>query len=240
MAVRGRQEPARWLLVIVSTAGAPSTLRVHVWRRLRSLGGLYLQQAVCLLPDRPETTRAVTRMLTRVRHEGGEGRMIRITVTDPAEEQAVTAQFQQERDDEYREVISKTPAFLAEIASERAKGRATYTEVEESDADLQRLRTWLARIRARDYFGAPQAQEAEAAVEACAAALAEFEAEALAAEAPEPATPAAPDPAGGSAPSTPFDALTACPTGRAPRWLSRVMLRHAISRAELRQAPGFH
>jgi hypothetical protein len=188
------QEPARWLLVIVSTAGAPSALRVHVWRRLRSLGGLYLQQAVCLLPDRPETTRAVTRMLTRVRHEGGEGRMIRISITDPAEEQAVIASFQQERADEYREVISKTPAFLQEIASERAKGRATYTEVEESDADLQRMRTWLARIRARDYFSAPQAREAEAAVEACAAALGEFEAAALAAEAPESAAPAVPRP----------------------------------------------
>lgn len=190
MAKQEGPESARWLLVIVSTAGAPSTLRVHVWRRLRSLGGLYLQQAVCLLPDRPETTRAVTRMLTRVRHEGGEGRMIRITVTDVAEEQAIIAGFQQERDDEYREVVSKTPAFLSEIAAERARGRITYTEVEESEADLQRLRTWLARIRARDYFGAPQANEAQAAVEACAAALAEFEAAALAAEAPEPAAPA--------------------------------------------------
>lgn len=194
MATNEEQEAAPWLLVIVSTAGAPSALRVRVWRRLRSLGGLYLQQAVCLLPDRPETTPAVTRMLSRVRHEGGEGRMIRITITDPAEEQAVIAGFQQERADEYREVISKTPAFLQEIASERAKGRTTYTEVEESEADLQRLRTWLARIRARDYFGAPQAAEARAAVEACAAALAEFEAAALAAEAPEPATPAAPRP----------------------------------------------
>lgn len=187
MATQEGQEQARWLLVIVSTAGAPSTLRVHVWRRLRSLGGLYLQQAVCLLPDRPETTRAVTRVLSRVRDEGGEGRMIRISITDSAEEQAVIAEFQHERADEYREVISKTPAFLQEIAAERAKGRATYTEVEESDADLHRLRTWLARIRARDYFSAPQAAEAEAAVDRCAAALAEFEAEALAAEAAEPA-----------------------------------------------------
>jgi len=182
----------RWLLVIVSTAGASSTLRVHAWRRLRSLGGLYLQQAVCLLPERPETTRAVNRLLARVRHEGGEGRVLRISIADQDEEDAIIAGFQHERADEYREVISRVPAFLDEIAMERAKGRATYTEVEESDADLERLRTWLGRIRARDYFGAPQAHEAQAAVERCAAALAQFEAEALAAEAPEPATPAKP------------------------------------------------
>ena len=50
------------------------------------------------------------------------------------------------------------------------------------------------QARACAYFGALQALEAEAAVDRCAAALAEFEAEALAAEAPEPAAPAAPEP----------------------------------------------
>jgi hypothetical protein len=188
----GRAEEGRWLLVIVSTTGTSSTLRVHVWRRLRSLGGLYLQQAVCLLPERPETTWAVTRLLGRVRHEGGEGRVIRISIADQCDQDAIIAEFQQERADEYQELVSRTSAFLGEIENERAKGRTTYTEVEESDADLERLRTWLGRIRARDYFGAAEAGQAQAAVERCQAALAEFEAEALAAEAPEPTTPATP------------------------------------------------
>jgi hypothetical protein len=173
--------------VIVSTAGTVSTLRVHVWRRLRSLGGLYLQQAVCLLPERPETTRAVNRLLDRVRREGGEGRVVSISISDPREERAIIEEFQRERSGEYAEVISRTPAFLEEIEMERGRGRTTYAEVEESEADLDRLRTWLSRIKARDYFGAPAADEAEAAVEHCVAALAEFEAEALATEAPEPA-----------------------------------------------------
>ena len=51
-----------WLLLTVSTAGAPDSLRVQVWRRLRSLGALYLHQGVCLLPARPETARALGRL----------------------------------------------------------------------------------------------------------------------------------------------------------------------------------
>lgn len=175
-----------WLLVIVSTAGTNSTLRVHVWRRLRSLGGLYLQQAVCLLPERPETTRAVNRLLDRVRREGGEGRVLAISLADTKEERAIIEEFQCERSDEYAEVVSRTPAFLEEIEMERGRGRTTYAEVEESEADLDRLRSWLSKIKARDYFGAPAADEAGAAVERCVAVLAEFEAEALAAEVPEP------------------------------------------------------
>lgn len=62
--------------------------------------------------------------------------------------------------------------------------------VEESEANLERLGKWLAKIRARDYFGAPEAKEAEAALARCATALTEFEAEALTAQAPDFAPPA--------------------------------------------------
>lgn len=179
----GDEEPIRWLLVTVSTPGPSSSLRVHVWRKLRSLGALYLQQSVCLLPERPETTRAINRLLDRVNGEGGDGRSLRMLLTDSGEEQAVITQFHAERSDEYHEVCDRTPAFLDEIDSERAKGRTTYAEVEESEADLDRLRTWLGRIKARDYFDAPGGTDAIAAVQQCADVLAAFEAEALAADA---------------------------------------------------------
>src|SRR5919197_214833 len=181
----------RWLLVVTSTAGGPPSLRVQVWRKLRSLGALYLQQSVCLLPDRPEVTRAVRRLLDRVRHDGGEGRALQVALTEPAEEAEVIAAFRRERAEEYAEVLERTPAFLEEIGQERARGRATYAEVEESEADLERFRSWLAKIAARDYFAAPGGEQARAAVERCAEALASFEEEALAAQAP-PEADAAP------------------------------------------------
>jgi hypothetical protein len=176
----------RWLLLTVSTAGAPATLRVHAWRQLRSLGALYLQQSVCLLPDRPAVTRAVRRLLGRIGRDGGQARLLHITLADAAEQAQVIQEFRSQRAAEYAEVLERTPALLEEIASERARGRATYAEVEESEADLERFQSWLAKIAARDYFGAPNAAEARAAVERCAQALAAFEEEALAAEAPDP------------------------------------------------------
>ena len=172
-----------WLLITVSTGGS-STLRVHCWRKLRSLGALYIQSSVCLLPQTTETTRVVVRLLDRVRREGGSGQMLSIAITDPAEEESIISQFRAERTDEYQEVCSRTPEFLTEIETERARGRATYTEVEESEADLERLKKWLGRVQARDYFEARGRNEAGLAVEACAQALAEFEAEALASELP--------------------------------------------------------
>ena len=176
----------RWLLVTVSTAGAPASLRVQVWRKLRSLGGLYLHQSVCLLPVTEPVARQVSRLLDRVSRAGGTGRCLRLSLDDPAQEASIVAEFRAARDAEYAEVLERVPALLAELEMERARGRATYAEVEESEADLVRFQSWLGKIEARDYFDAPGREPARAAVARCEAALAAFEAAALAAESPEP------------------------------------------------------
>jgi hypothetical protein len=174
-----------WLVISVSTAGAADSLRVQVWRKLRSLGALYLQQSVCLLPARQQVVREVRRLADRVRHQGGTARVLPMTFTDSTEEQAVIAEFNAARDAEYAEVLDRLPELRRELADEQARGNATYAEVEESEADLERFRTWLAKIAARDYFAAPEGQAARDAVEQAAAELAAFEEAALHAEAPE-------------------------------------------------------
>ncbi|WP_346277549.1 Chromate resistance protein ChrB [Pseudonocardia sp.] len=167
---------AEWLVVSASTAGASDSLRVQVWRKLRSLGALYLQQSVCLLPARERPVREVRRLSDRIRREGGTSRVLRMAFADPQEESDVIAELNSARDGEYAEVLERIPALRQELAQERARGRLTYAEVEESEADLNRFRSWLAKIRERDYFGAPMGDSARAAVADAAAELAAFEA----------------------------------------------------------------
>jgi hypothetical protein len=195
--VTGNTEESGWLLVSVSTAGAAPTLRVQVWRKLRSLGALYLQQSVCLLPEREQTVRQMRRLLDRVHQQGGNGRMLHLTLTDAGEERQIVGEFNAARDAEYAEVLERLPAFQQELAAERARGRATYAEVEESEADLERFRSWMAKIAARDYFAAPAGAAARAAVEDAAADLAAFEQAALAAEGPAEAIGAGEQEGGG-------------------------------------------
>jgi ChrB-like protein len=172
-----------WLLITVSIpGGGSSTLRVYAWRKLRSLGAHYLQQSVCLLPATPAATRATTKLVTRLRAEGAQGEILRIQLMDAKREAGVVDAIRNERTDEYRELVESTRQFHEELERERRRGRTTYTELEESDADLARYQKWLAAIRARDYFDAPGGDEAVAAVASCEEALARFETEALAAE----------------------------------------------------------
>jgi hypothetical protein len=109
--------------------------------------------------------------------------VLRIAFDDANQEAQVIAELQAARDDEYGEVLERVPAFLDELTSERDRDRATYEEVEESEADLERFRAWLAKIDRRDYFGASRRAEAHAAVQGYARALEAFECEAFARDA---------------------------------------------------------
>jgi hypothetical protein len=191
-----RAGPARerFLLVSASTAAASAATRVRMWRKLRSLGALYLQQSVCLLPAREPIRRQVQRLLASVRADGGAARSLTVIVDDAADYAGLVAGFNAERDAEYAEVVERAPQLLAELEQETARGRATYAEVEESEADLDRFDRWLAKIAARDYFAAPGGPAARQAVERCRAALAAFEDAAIAAQAGGARAPAAQPP----------------------------------------------
>jgi hypothetical protein len=172
-----------WLLITVSTPPrGTSTLRVYAWRNLRSLGGHYLQQSVCLLPATPKTTRATVRLVTRLRERGGQGEMLRVRMTDSKQEAAVIDAIQRERTDEYHELVEGTRQFRKALRLERRRSQADYAELEQFDADLARHQKSLAAIRARDYFDAPGGKEAAAAVASCEAAVARFHSDALSAK----------------------------------------------------------
>jgi Protein ChrB, N-terminal len=169
-----------WHLLSIST-GRDASLRVFVWRKLRKLGAVYFHQSVCLLPNLPRVTRAIDPVVARIRSQGGRVRILTVALHEH-EHEALAAEQRDDRDDEYGEVVERVPQFLAEIEMETARGRATYAEVEESEADLERFEKWLASIADRDYFEAPRGADARLAVQKCRQALAGFEALAVAAD----------------------------------------------------------
>ncbi len=163
-----------WLLISVNTAAASASLRVTVWRKLKALGALYLHQSVCVLPVRASTRRAVSALAERVTQGGGKVRTLSIRITDPDHEASLRDELRSARDDEYNEVLQRFPTFFEELETETARGRTTFEELEESEADLARFRGWLGKIDARDYFTAPLGERARAELARADEAIAAF------------------------------------------------------------------
>ncbi|HVX47120.1 MAG TPA: Chromate resistance protein ChrB [Mycobacteriales bacterium] len=164
--------PRGWLLLIYKIPSEPTRLRATVWRRLKGLGAIYLQNSVAALPARPASERA----LRKLRHEIEQmtGTALLLTATTLAGEQEIRAAFQAARDDEYEEIIDKCRDFHAGLDKEYRANHFTYAELEENEEDLHKLRNWFAKITDRDVFGAPARSATEKELAECEEALEKY------------------------------------------------------------------
>jgi hypothetical protein len=151
-----------WLLLIYRIRAGSSSRRTYVWRQLRQLGAVYLQQAVAVLPDRPDIRAGLDQLGARIHSGGGEVSLLETASPSVSWEAELVDRFNLARNAEYDEIIESVERFEDEIRRETRKKRFMFAELEESEADWEKLRRWFARLTERDFFGATGRTEAEA------------------------------------------------------------------------------
>jgi hypothetical protein len=156
-----------WLLLSYKVPPEPAAKRVALWRRLKSMGAIYLQNGVCLLPKTDDHTRRLKMLENDITEMGGDAVILQAVALDRVQEDKVVARFKADRDDAYREFIDKCDDFDAEIAKETAARHFTYNELEENDVELKKLQSWLEKIKKLDFYGGKLADEAAQRLKAC-------------------------------------------------------------------------
>ncbi len=177
----GSQDDSGWLLLVYRVPSEPTRLRAAVWRRLKSLGAIYLQNSAAALPASVAGERALRKLRREILDMSGTAVLLSCSVL--AGEQGVLEAFQAARDDEYAEIVDKCEDFLGQIHKEYVAEHFTYAELEENEVDLVKLRNWCARVRERDVFGASGRAAAENGLVTCEQALEEYAARVYAEEA---------------------------------------------------------
>lgn len=166
-----QSEPS-WLLLVYRVPSEPTRLRATVWRRLKALGAVYLQNAAAALPRDPGSERALRKLQHDIVQMDGTAVLLDAVVL--AGEQTVLSLFQTARSDEYTEILDRCDGFLAEIAKEYEANHFSYAELEENEVDYTKLVNWLDKVKTRDRFGAPGRDQAESALAKCEQALEEY------------------------------------------------------------------
>lgn len=154
-----------WLLLVYRVPSEPTRLRAAVWRRLKGLGSIYLQNSVAALPAGVRSERALRKLRTEILEMGGTATLLACTALQGEAE--VRGAFQSARDDEYEEIVDKCEDFLRGIEKEFAAAHFTFAELEENEVDHQKLVNWLAKVVERDAFGAPGRAKAQDALRRC-------------------------------------------------------------------------
>ena len=158
-----------WLLLIYRIPAEPTRLRATVWRRLKSLGAVYLQNSAAALPAGVESERSLRRLRREITEM--DGTAVLLTCSAVVGERDVVALFQAARDSEYEEILDKCVDFHAGLEKEYAAKHFTYGELEENEVELVKLRSWFEKVQRRDVYGAQKRSEASQALDGCAEAL---------------------------------------------------------------------
>ena len=161
-----------WLLLIYTVPSQPTGKRAAVWRDLKACGAVYLRDGVAVLPERAATVAVCQAIADRIVAFGGEAAVVADARLEPERAEALVTRLRTERGEEYADLAADAESLAAHVESERAHRVLTPVELKVLREDLGKLRQWRERIRARDYFGADEWSDVDAALERCARTLA--------------------------------------------------------------------
>jgi hypothetical protein len=152
------------VLLVYRLPREPSRHRVAVWRKLRDLGALYLQDGVAALPEDAVTREQLEWLQLRVREAGGEATLWEGRPGTVAEEAELVEAFRSSREEAYRGIIARAQRL-------RRKAQMGGSVLEQ----LGKLERGFRAERRRDYFRSPLRLEAAEALKAAREAVRERE-----------------------------------------------------------------
>jgi hypothetical protein len=149
---------SRWVLLAYHLPREPSTPRIALWRKLRRLGAVQLQDGLVALPLDARTREQLEWLAEEVTDAGGQAAIWLAEPATAAQERGLVQRMAAAVAADYRTVAKE-----AEVARSQPPGSRRRT--------VGRLRRELRRIGLRDHFPPPERDQARTAVAELAATL---------------------------------------------------------------------
>ncbi len=132
---------ADWLLLHYRLSTKRSARRVYVWRKLRRLGAVLLQDAIWVLPNTPRAAEHFRWLATEIQEMNGEAQLWKSSLVLGMQEESLVQRFAAQVDEEYAQLMKqlkrKRPA-LAEVSRQ------------------------YQQVQAKDYFGSELGKQVRA------------------------------------------------------------------------------
>jgi hypothetical protein len=142
-----------WLLLVYKIPSRPSRLRLQVWRKLQRLGALYLQDAVCALPDQAELEENFHYLAQSIQEMGGQCFIFRADTLSSKSQEQMLAGFEQQADERLDEISQR----LAQVD--------LADDPERAEESLKNERIAFLRANRLNYFGSNREKIVEAQLE---------------------------------------------------------------------------
>jgi len=163
-----------WLLFTYWLPPEPSRKRVFVWRQLKRIGAISLEGGGWVLPKKDPLFARIAELMHTVEDMGGTANLFTVTHFSDAQEKRAISRFQQEREQEYAEIIKECQKTLRHIERETREEQFNLGEVEEIEGDLDKMNHWFSHVKERDFWESEARKEVEKLINEAEANLAAF------------------------------------------------------------------
>ncbi len=157
----------KWLAINYNLPTEPSRVRVAVWRSLKKLGAVNIQQSMWMLPFNEANCESLMHIADEIEKSQGDAFLMETSFVDKKDEQGVIQLFNKARDEEYAEVIEKCEDFFKEIEKETERKNFSFAEVEDNEEELDKLISWAGKVNGRDIFCSPLCRTAKEKLDEC-------------------------------------------------------------------------
>ena len=96
-----------WLLLHYTLPSNPSARRVYVWRKLKRLGAILLNESVWTLPETSRTTEQLQWLVTEIQEMKGNAYLWRSSLVLGESEESLAGQFMEQVNSSYKELMKK-------------------------------------------------------------------------------------------------------------------------------------
>ncbi|HTY91782.1 MAG TPA: Chromate resistance protein ChrB [Methanocella sp.] len=168
-------DDTKCLLLLTQLPQTPSSTRVTVWRQMKASGGVSVQNNAWVLPNSARNEEFLNKMRSFVQARGGRAFIFTVKGLDTDSANSIMETFNSSIDRDYTEFFDGCKALLSEIKKETKLKKFNFSGLDEIEEDMQKLTSWLRKIKARDFFKSPKCDSADALIGQCRKELQAFE-----------------------------------------------------------------
>jgi hypothetical protein len=151
-------DPHRWLLLLLQLPARPTNARVKTWRRLQQIGAIPVKHGVYALPNSAQGLEDFEWLRSEIAELGGHATVFAASSIEGVGETELVELFRTARASDFKQMLADIQrARKVGVGAGHGRSGAVLKE-------LRMLRDRLEHLKGIDFFSAPGAADAEAAV----------------------------------------------------------------------------
>jgi hypothetical protein len=154
---------SEWILLVHQLPPKPTNLRVRIWRKLNNLGAVAIKNSVYVLPFNEKTHEDFEWLRQEIETAGGEANVFRAESVEGAADEEIISIFRRDRDRDFSKIAAEIDALAGAVKEQKQNNHLTAERIKNYEIELGKLHAELERIKAVDFFIAPNQKIAVAA-----------------------------------------------------------------------------